>query len=215
MARPRLITDEQILSAMRASVLEFGPGVSLDVVAERLGVTAPALLKRFQSRQRLMLEALRPPEVPTWVQRHQAVDGRPLGAQLEDLFTDIWAFFSEAVPCVMALRESGIDAELWKKAVGTGPLKGLQAMVRWLELAQAAGLIETDDLETAAYTMLGALHMRTITAHLTRQSMAARHHRRHLESLASFFASALAPRAGASTSRRARASGAPLRSVKS
>ncbi|MCU0700842.1 MAG: hypothetical protein MUC96_30410 [Myxococcaceae bacterium] len=194
MARPRLVTDEQILKTMRASVLELGPSVSLDVVAERLGVTGPALIKRFGTRQNLMVEALKPPEEPPWVKAHRDLDDRPLEAQLEALFTDIWLFFSEAVPCVMALRESGIDNEHWEKAVGPGPLRGLAALVKWLELAREKGLIESDDVETAAYTMLGALHMRTITTHITRQSMAARHHRHHLKGLASFFAGALAPR---------------------
>lgn len=205
MARPRLVTDEQILQTMRSSVLEHGPQVSLDLVAERLGVTGPALIKRFGTRQNLMIEALKPPEEPHWVKQHRDVDDRPLETQLEALFTDIWKFFIEAVPCVMALRESGIDREHWEKAVGPGPLRGLAAMVRWLELARARGLVESDDFETAAYTMLGALHMRTITTHITRQSMAPHHHRHHLKGLAAFFAGALAPRARASRSRAARA----------
>jgi AcrR family transcriptional regulator len=205
MARPRLITDEQILQTMRASVLEHGPSVSLDLVAAKLKVTSPALLKRFGTRQALMIEALKPPEEPTWVQAHREVDGRPLEAQLEALFTDIWEFFAEALPCVMALRESGIASELWQKAVGPGPLRGLAALLKWLELAKVEGLIEGDDLETAAYTMLGALHMRTITSHITRQSLATRHHRHHLRGLASFFAGALAPRRRPSKPRHARA----------
>jgi AcrR family transcriptional regulator len=205
MARPRLITDEQILRTMRASVLEHGPAVSLDLVAEKLKVTGPALLKRFGTRQTLMIEALKPPEEPTWVQAHREVDGRPLEEQLEALFTDIWEFFAEAVPCVMALRESGIDSELWQKAVGPGPLRGLAALAKWLELAKAERLIVADDVETTAYTMLGALHMRVITSHITRQSLATRHHRHHLRGLASFFAGALAPRRRASKPRSLRA----------
>jgi len=56
MARPRLITDEQILTTMRSCVLELGSHVSLDLVADKLGVTAPALLKRFGNRQELLLQ---------------------------------------------------------------------------------------------------------------------------------------------------------------
>lgn len=205
MARPRTITDEQILGTMRSSVLEHGPAVSLDLVAEKLGVTGPALLKRFGSRQKLMIEALKPPEIPTWVALHRELDGRSLESQLESLFTHMWEFLSEAVPCVMALRESGIDDHLLQKAVGPGPLRGLNALVKWLELARAASLIASDDVETAAYTMMGALHMRTITTHLTRQSMATRHHRHHLRGLASFFAGALAPKARATKPRQAKA----------
>jgi AcrR family transcriptional regulator len=203
MGRPKLVTNEQILQTMRAAVLEHGPSVSLDLVAGRLGVTSPALLKRFGSRQTLMIESLKPPEEPPWVKKHHDVDDRPLEVQFESLFTDIWAFLSEALPCVMALRESGIATNLWEKAVGPGPLRGLAALVKWLERAKAAGLIETGDVETAAYTMLGSLHLRTITSHISRQSMASRHHRAHLRSLSSFFANALAPRPKSSNVRRA------------
>lgn len=205
MARPRLVTDEQILKMMRVSVLELGPAVSLDVVAERLGVTGPALIKRFGTRQHLMIEALKPPEEPTWIKLHAALDGRPLEAQLESLFTDIWEFFAEAVPCVIALRESGISMEHWQKSVGAGPLRGLAALVRWLERAQTAGLLASDDLEITAYTMLGALHLRTMSSHLTRQSLATRHHRQHLRGLAAFFTRALATRPKSPRSRQARA----------
>ena len=45
MARPRTITDEQILGTMRSSVLEHGPAVSLDLVAEKLGVTKPSVVR--------------------------------------------------------------------------------------------------------------------------------------------------------------------------
>lgn len=205
MARPRLVTDEQILKTMRASVLELGPSVSLDVVAERLGVTGPALLKRFGSRQKLMIEALRPPDRMPWVDANQPTDDAPLDAQLEQLFTGVWEFFAETVPCVMALRESGIDHEHWEKAVRPGPLRGLAAMVEWLERAQRLGLIAHKDIDTAANAMLGALHLRIISTHISRQSMAARHHRALLKSLSSFFADALAPQRQAPRFQKARA----------
>lgn len=205
MARPRLVTDEQILKTMRSSVLEHGPSVSLDLVAEQLGVTAPALLKRFGNRQNLMIEALRPPEEPTWVKAHLSVDQRPLDAQLETLFTDIWEFLAEVVPCVMALRQSGIDFDQVQKVKWPGPTRGLTALSGWLELAKGEGLLEADDVETTAYTMLGALHLRTINSHIGRQSLATRHHRSHLRGLASFFARALAPRSKPTRSRQVRA----------
>lgn len=69
MARPRQISDEQILTTMCSCVLSHGPQVSLDLVAKELGVTGPALLKRFGTREELMLRALRPPEVPAFLKK--------------------------------------------------------------------------------------------------------------------------------------------------
>jgi AcrR family transcriptional regulator len=192
MARPRTVTDEQILETMRRSVLELGPSVSLEVVAERLGVTSPALLKRFGSRQKLMIAALRPPEEEAWP-KPPPPDDRPLEAQLVDLFTTIWGIYADVIPCVMALRESGIEPKHWQPR-HPGPQRGAAAMERWLTAARERGLVEVEDLETAGYTMLGALHMRTIAAHLAHQSMATRHHLKHLRGLAAFFSVALAPR---------------------
>ncbi|MBL8922953.1 MAG: TetR/AcrR family transcriptional regulator [Myxococcaceae bacterium] len=204
MARPRLITDEQILRTMRAAVLQHGPSVSLDLVADALGVTSPALLKRFGSRQNLMIAALRPPDESQWVQP-QPPDERPLLVQLEAMLTAYWEFLAQVVPCVMALRESGIDARLWRQPNFTGPKKAVEWIARWLTAAKSRGLVDFADAEIAASSMLGALQVRTLTAHLSRQSMATKLHRAYLHGLAVFFTDALAPRRRAPTTRQVRA----------
>lgn len=54
MPRPRLVSDEDVFAAFDASIADFGPnGVTLALVAQRLGVTAPALMRRFGSKQGL------------------------------------------------------------------------------------------------------------------------------------------------------------------
>ena len=104
MARPRQITDEEILRTARECTLERGPQVSLDVVAERLGVTPPALLKRFGSRRALLLAALRPSDNPEWIQELSAgPDDRPLAAQLEEMLGRILDLMVREVPCLVAL----------------------------------------------------------------------------------------------------------------
>src|SRR4051812_22089390 len=133
MARPRLITDEQILTTMRACVLERGAMVSLDVVAERLGVTSPALLKRFGNRQELMLKALLPPESPAWMAEFdRGPDDRPLESQLAEHFDRIWAFFEDVIPCVSALRESGVPHEKMFEGKRNQPVHSIRAISRWL-----------------------------------------------------------------------------------
>jgi len=54
MPRPRLVSDAAAFAAFDAAIAEHGPnGVTLALVAERLGVTAPALMRRFGSKQGL------------------------------------------------------------------------------------------------------------------------------------------------------------------
>ena len=149
MARPRLITDEQILTTMRSCVLERGAGVSLDVVAEQLGVTSPALLKRFGSRVELMLKALQPPDAPPWMATFDlGPDSRPLEAQLTEHFQRLWDFFTEVIPCVSALRESGVPHEKIFEGKRNAPFHAIRAISHWLEKANTAGLIQTDAPES-------------------------------------------------------------------
>lgn len=54
MPRPRLVSDDEVFAAFDAAIAEHGPnGVTLALVAHRLGVTAPALMRRFGSKQGL------------------------------------------------------------------------------------------------------------------------------------------------------------------
>src|SRR4051812_24286082 len=109
MSRPRQVSDEQILTAVRSSVSAHGPKVSLDKVAAQLGVTQPAILKRFGNRQALMLAALMPPAEPPWVEGLKGgPDARPFETQLNELAQRMTTWFVEIVPCMSALRESGI-----------------------------------------------------------------------------------------------------------
>ena len=54
--RPRSISDEAIFEAVGAVVTEAGPaGLTLAAVAERAGLSAPALAQRFGSKRKLLV----------------------------------------------------------------------------------------------------------------------------------------------------------------
>jgi AcrR family transcriptional regulator len=192
MARPRQVTNEQILGATRACVFERGPQVALDEVAERLGVTSPALLKRFGNRQKLLLEALRPPHVvPFQAELHRGPDcQRPLQAQLERLFTQVHDFLEQVVPGVAVLRESGIPhAKLFDRR--HSPLQFVRDLGRWVDLAVQGGLAESKAPETVAAAILGALQTRVFTAHITKHAYSRRSNREYVKDLAQLFTKAL------------------------
>ncbi len=195
MARPRQITDEQILRTMRSCVLQHGPAVSLDVVAEQLNVTAPALIKRFGTRRALMIAALKPPEDNAWL-RHlaQGPDERPLKVQLEEVIRSFSEAFSEAMPCMFALRESGIPlSELFPPHQVPPQVRALRATARWLGQLSEKGLADGSAIETAATALVGAITTRAVTAHLTRTPWSARAQREYCRQLAELFSRALSP----------------------
>ncbi len=195
MARPRQISDDQIRAAMRASVLEHGPAVSLDLVAKQLSVTSPALLKRFGSRRELMLAALRPPDDTPWYQALAlGPDQRPLAEQLQGLITHTSEFIAQAMPCVVALRESGIPtSEIYPKGQTPPLLRGVRAITTWLEQARELGLVGDTGLETAATALLGAISTRVMSAHLLKRAWTARQQSEYAVELSLLFSRALAP----------------------
>ncbi len=191
MARPRQISDAQILATMRSSVISHGPNVPLDTVAARLGVTAPALLKRFGNRETLMLEALRPRPKPEWIEALlKGPNEAPLEAQLIEIFTQVHEFLSEAIPCMSALRESGIShSKIF--ASPSMPTTCVKAIEHWLEAARAKGLVLAPETETAAVAMFGAIQSRAFLSHVAQHDFSVRSQKRHLVELASFFGRAL------------------------
>lgn len=54
--RPRAASDEAIFRAITAVISESGPGgLTLGAIAERVGISAPALTQRFGSKRNLLL----------------------------------------------------------------------------------------------------------------------------------------------------------------
>jgi AcrR family transcriptional regulator len=198
MARPRQVSDEQIRDAMRASVLEHGPAVSLDLVARQLSVTSPALLKRFGSRRQLMLAALRPPDDGPWYQQlASGPSARPLTGQLEEIINQTYALISQTMPCVIALRESGIPpSEIYAKGRTPPLIRGVRAITEWLERAHALGLVANQGLETAATALLGAISTRAMSAHLLKRPWSQRQQAEYAVELSQLFSRALAPASG-------------------
>ncbi len=189
MARPRQISDEQILSATRERVLAQGPNVSLEVVAEDLKVTVPAILKRFGSRRALMLAALTPPE-PEWIAfLNQGPRPAPLEELLQEMFLNILAFNTHAIPCVIALRESGIAPKEFLR----DPTRGHRALVGWLKRASELRLVTATELEGIAFAIFGALMGRAFTAHLINAPLSERDRQTYAQDLARVFTRALTP----------------------
>lgn len=199
MARPRLISDEQILEATRRCVLERGPHVSLDVIAEQLGVTGPALLRRFRNREELFIRALMPDRNPEWMQEFdKGPDDRPLEVQLREHLARVWKFFEEVIPRITALRESGIEH---KKVFDNdeGPAQAVRAITGWFKRAIEMGLVEAEEAETLTYAFMGALQYRAFISYMVKSPNTARSNREFLDDVARFFCRALKPAAAAKT----------------
>ena len=160
MARPRQISDEQILKTALDCFLELGPAVATDVIASRLEVSSQALLKRFKSKRELFLAAVRPPAVPPWTEQLEAgPDDRSLREQLTDLVNELAEYFVEITKRMSLVRWSNIPMdEMVSHYAEAPPLVGIRSLAEWLGRAHQRGLVRKTDFKAAAMSLLGALH---------------------------------------------------------
>lgn len=160
MARPRSISDEQILETARDCFLEFGPQVPTDVIADKLGVSSQALYKRFHSKEELMIAAVRPPDRARWVSLVEAgPTDEPLDEQLRELLTQIGEFFVEIARRMSVLRFSGIDFKnLLSKYEEPPPVRHIRLLSGWFERCWERGLIRKVDFPATAMTVLTSMH---------------------------------------------------------
>ena len=197
MARPRRISDEQILDATRAAVNQFGPGVSLEVIAGNLGFSQPALLKRFHSRKALMVAALKPTAEPSHAASLRAgPDGRPLREQLQEVIGWLSAYYEENAPRIAALRESGIPmCDVFPPDGGEPPpLRVKRGVAEWLQRAKRCGLVVSDfDTETLAFSLVATVSSRWHMRHLFAGLQPRGSERAFLKSVTDFFVRALTP----------------------
>jgi AcrR family transcriptional regulator len=161
MARPRQVTDEEILRHAREVFLEVGPHAPTQAVADRCGLSQAALFKRFGTKRDLLVKALLPPEHMPFLGRLDAgpSDG-PLAPQLQAIAIEILLFFREQVPCMATLQASGVDhLTLMKELDVPPPLRLQRAMAGYLERAgdRLRPDLDRSDLATA---LLGTLHVR-------------------------------------------------------
>ena len=173
MGRPRQVLDEEILVAARACFIEHGATVSTETIAARLGVSGPALLKRFGSKRGLLKAAFSVGASPPWLPLVEGgPDTRDFREQLREVALAIDGFFREMVPAFALLREAGITPEeIRGKEETARPVQVQRAMASWFQRAQARGLVRAGDSIVMASVFLAGVQYRYFLAHVTQQSV--------------------------------------------
>lgn len=163
MARPRQITDPEILEEVRQCIFEHGVTVSTVTIAERLGISQATLFKRFQNKQQLVTSALAPEPRPPFLHAVESgpVEGIAIQEQLVQLSLLVLEHFRGLMPRLMALHAAGVTApKLWASYDVPPPLLALAGVQDWFERAQTQGLISVVNPQSTAMIFLGSLHAR-------------------------------------------------------
>jgi len=172
--RPRLYSDEELLSVTRRCVLERGPSISTSYIADEAGVSQATLFKRFGNKASLLRKALSAELVYAWIPRLEAgPTNESLEVQLQQLASALIPFYSTNLPSILAWRRANSDA------VGPCALLGatedaqppaqraLNALTTWFEQAQAEGRLGDFDAPTMAISFLGGCQAPALRRYLT------------------------------------------------
>lgn len=167
MARPRQVSDDQILDAARELLTE-DPSTSTVSIAERVGLSQAALFKRFGTKLGLIRRALDLPEAPDWVAVCEAgPDERPVREQLCEIGAELDRFFQRVVPRIAAMKAIGIDLRaLFHGQQAPPPVVGHRALMGWFERAMDRGLLRRTDAGGAALALMGSFQSRAFWQHV-------------------------------------------------
>ncbi len=164
MARPRQVSDEQVIEAARAVFMEHGPKAPVSMIAGRVGLSDAALFKRFGTKQDLLLAALLPPEVPVFM---SLLDAGPVPGDVREQLIEIGTTIAEAlgrmIPCLSILHAAGLDhRQAFERYDVPPPIRAQRSFAAWIRAAQEQGAIgDHVDPDTVAMTVMGAMHFRT------------------------------------------------------
>jgi AcrR family transcriptional regulator len=160
MARPKQMTDEELLKIALECFLEHGATVSAQVIADKAGISQPALFKRFGTKEELFLRAVAPPEhlpVIEWLDASPSPG--PLRPQLVQLLEKVWEMLSWVLPRVQLLQEVRIPRETVMSRYKTPPpVQLIMSIEGFFKRAREQGRARHDlDPRFVAQWIFGAL----------------------------------------------------------
>ena len=157
MARPRTVTDQDIIEGARRCFMEHGPSVSLTAIGETIGVSAAAIIQRMGSKEELIRASLISKEWdPPWlIELKQGPEEGPMKPQLSRLLRSAFAMLTDFLPSIVALRLSGFDLV---GANEPGPPELFRmALADWIRRASERGGFRVASPEAASQLLVGAI----------------------------------------------------------
>lgn len=172
MARPRLFTDDEILAATQSCIFEFGPGVSTTTIAERAGTSQAVLFKRFGTKEKLIISALRQPmqRNPVGDLLREGPHDAPIRTQLIGLGVTMIEMMRRVVPCLAMLHAAGLGTDAENALDDSPAIRVRSLLVDWFQQALDDGRIRGVNPHIIAVGFLGMLHERPFRETIVRDT---------------------------------------------
>lgn len=170
MARPRTVSDEEILAAARTIIRRHGPAAPVEAIAAEVGVSQQAVLKRFGTKDALLIAVLRPDPSPALFELLTKLpDERDFAQQLTDVARSAATLLATQAQDFAALRWSSatIQDVLASPDTDPAPMAAIKLLSAWLSRCEARSLIRPGlDYDAIALALVGALQTRHLFQHL-------------------------------------------------
>ncbi len=164
--RPQKVTDEEILAVARKVFIEQGCNTAVESIAKELGLSQPAIFKRFGTKRNLLIESIRLPKDLPW--RHVVEvlpDDRSFKEQLNEVAGAMSAFLTDIIPIMKVVFTSDITPkELMHDASCPLPLLAITCLTEWLERCHKKGLIRKTNYRIAAMSLMGIFQLEKMAA---------------------------------------------------
>ncbi len=160
MARPRTITDEQIVEAAREVFLEQGFAATTAEIARRAGISEGTLFKRYASKEDLFEAAVGLHDYAHW--RAALLDRLGQGEVRRNLEQAFMEFLKEAaaiIPNLMTVLSRGHNPEHNRllERLGNPVRQDAEVIAQYLRAELDLGRVRPMDAEITALILMGAL----------------------------------------------------------
>ncbi|TSA87346.1 TetR/AcrR family transcriptional regulator [Deinococcus detaillensis] len=158
MARPRTISDQQIVDAAREVFLEHGFSATTAEIARRAGVSEGTLFKRFATKEELFAQTVGLHHVHDWHKEMRALIGRgDMRSNLEQVSLLIVTMARQVLPQLMMMWSRGQVPPVHFKG-GHDPVSADTAVIaQYLRAEVGLGRLRPVDCEVVADALMGAL----------------------------------------------------------
>ena len=167
MARPRQVSDDEILNVARDVFVEHGPGASTQVIADAVGLSQPALFKRFGTKKQLMIKALMPPSDVVWLEESFPAPSGDGKLALRALVTRMLGHLMKFAPSLAAIHASGMSPlELFADYPEPPPVTLRRRLVEWFIAGRDAGVFADARYPSLSLALMGAMQGRVMLQHM-------------------------------------------------
>ena len=169
--------------------------MSISTIASELGLSGPAIIHRFGSKQQLLIAAMcpGPAQLPLRALR-RGVSDEPIPMQMGKVAREIAAYLRRVLPRLAVLRAAGISPfDAWSHDEAPPPIIIHRALTAWVTEALMKGRLRACEPIHVASAFMGGLQAQAILRMAGQAPVSAEESERYIQHLVQIHWEGLSP----------------------